>query len=311
MLALLILGGLASSFLVVDLIADSDDNNDKAKDTPDDPVEETTLYGTSGADEIIAEAPFDTIFGRDGDDYIEANTQHSTVHAGPGDDEVLGSTGRDLITGDLGDDIIYLGSAPDEIAGDDVMQMLEDVDYNYSELDGEALAQSSVAGNDIIYGEGNADKLIDLHGSNQIYGGEGGDRITTVDAPGTEHAPDLLEGGYGSDTYIADDGDVIVNGNSGEGDSINYYVWVDEEDDEPVTISNMWYGQDLVISISADLVDEGDSLEPVVTPIEDIEDAYTVTVAGQDVAIVHVLQIPTWEFTEEDVADWTSVEVIG
>lgn len=302
MLALLILGGLASSFLIIDMVVDSDDDKDGSSD------DEITLKGTHGDDELIADAPIRIIYGLDGDDDIDANGYSTTVYAGPGDDEVNGTVKDDNLYGELGDDTIYGGRGNDTFAGQDVYQMLEAVDGNYSELDPDALAQSSVAGNDVIYAGDMFDEVIDLHGSNELYGEIQDDYIVSVDAPGSEHAPDIVDGGFGSDTIIADDGDIVTGGGNYEEWREEYTIWLDEPDDEPVTITDFEKYDDIHVVIAADLIEDSESIEPVVTPVEDQEDTFLITVAGYDVAIA---QPGRSETSVEIVETAVTVEVLG
>lgn len=296
MLTLMILGGALGAFLVFDAVSDDNDDGGQPADDPSLPSEiegtdgNDDISGTNGDDLIETGTGEDTVSGRQGDDTIFAGRGSDTVYGGKGDDDLYGEDGNDVVTGDLGDDYISLGLGKDTAHGSDINKLFNDDTFYdaLAGLDGDALAESTVAGNDHILAGDGQDEVIDLHGANVINGNAGEDYLVSVDAAGTEQAADIVNGGKDNDEIVADDGD-IVSGDDGI-DLVS--IFVDEIDDEAVTLTDWEDGEEIHITMTSDLFGEDDSADPIIEAI-DGENALSITVNGQQVMIVEGVSDPS------------------
>ena len=66
-----------------------------------------TIYGTDGADVIVAGKGSDKIYGLGGDDLICGNLGNDYLAGGSGDDTLLGGKGRDSLDAGSGDDLLF------------------------------------------------------------------------------------------------------------------------------------------------------------------------------------------------------------
>ena len=175
-------------------------------------TEEDPFEGTTGDDNICGNERDDVIDGRKGDD---------TIQGGAGDDILIGSDDRDVLKGEAGDDVLVGGEDDDVLDGG---ADIDTVDYNreYTANTGTGVAVEvdlsdehavdtygdedelvdieNVKGtpvNDMITGDGEANKLEGLAGDDTIKGGGGNDIID-----GGGEAGDDLDGGAGTDTII-------------------------------------------------------------------------------------------------------------
>ncbi|MGE4241202.1 calcium-binding protein, partial [Ramlibacter sp.] len=119
-----------------------------------------------------------------GDDYVVSGTGDDIAAGGDGDDDMIGLDGDDLLLGDAGDDFL-LG---DGTQGDDYVHHVPLDRHGADTLLGGA-------GHDILIGQGGADEL---------YGGEGDDKLWSDDdhsleTPSAYHGNDWAEGGSGDD----------------------------------------------------------------------------------------------------------------
>lgn len=190
-----------------------------------------TQTGTAGPDLLLGSDGADTLQGLAGDDTLQGFGGPDRLEGGDGADLMLGGPGNDAMLGGAGDDT-YLVESP----GDAVLE-LEDggTDTVYIELAGYALpanveiarligtadavtggehAEQLVAnallaslldggaGDDVLWGQGEADTLLGAAGDDILRGGVGGDSMV---------------GGAGNDqAVIQESGDVFVE-NFGEG----------------------------------------------------------------------------------------------
>lgn len=149
-------------------------------------AEDSIIVGTDGPDTLNGTATADSIYGRAGDDKITG---------GGGDDELDGGTGSDTLSGGDGTDaVLYSGSTAVEAS-----------------LDGQQ--------NDGAPGE----KDLILPDVEDLYGGDGGDKLTGNDGPNTIDGgagDDRVSGGAGSDALFGGEGDDVIDARDGFADRV-------------------------------------------------------------------------------------------
>ena len=106
----------------------------------------------------VSENPNDTIYGTNGADVIVAGTGNNTVYAGNGDDLICGNEGDDTIYGENGQDRVIGGNGIDVIYGGNGDDKLE-----------------GSPGDDLLYGENGDDYLDGRGGTDKLDGGKGDD----------------------------------------------------------------------------------------------------------------------------------------
>jgi Ca2+-binding RTX toxin-like protein len=150
------------------------------------------LSGTSGNDTISATDVATSLRGNAGNDLLFGGDTDENIDGGAGMDTIVAGSGNDTFSGGRGDDLIYLGDGNDSSAG-------------FGGQD---------PGNDTVYGGAGDDFLRDDAGRNLTFGGEGSDRISSVNSfSGAElNGADTLIGGAGNDTLSGDAGDLIYGG---------------------------------------------------------------------------------------------------
>ena len=204
-------------FLFGDLFQ-KDDDDEPAPDINGTQGDDS-ISGTTQNEEIYADAGNDVIAAWSGDDVVQAEEGDDLVLGEQGDDLIYGGTGDDLVDGGSGNDTIWLGDGADEIPDpEDGFDLGPDF-------------ETSAAGDDQITGGAGNDFLIDRLESNTLRGDLGDDIIVGVDDDGT-NLPDQMQGGWGADYIVGDDGDTI----SGGGSTDEYNVVLNERDDAAVTI---------------------------------------------------------------------------
>ena len=133
------------------------------------------LRGTAHDDTITSGSGAERLDGRSGDDVLDG---------GAGADELYGESGSDTLRGGAGDDLLNGGSGADELHGG--------------------------AGADTLYGGGGDDVLLGGAGVDAWLRGDAGD--DTLDAGGSDgSAWQMLDGGFGNDTYRVGAGDGLVH----------------------------------------------------------------------------------------------------
>lgn len=161
-----------------------------------------------------------------GNDTVYAGSGDDVVNAGGGIDTVLAGSGNDIVVGGAGDDFIFGGEGNDRIDGDAegaTAEISSNVDFYTALLkfnvgldvsrhgadyiDGEE-------GNDVIFGNGQADFLFGGTGDDEIYGDGPG---VTGAAAGDDYLEgeagnDKLFGGAGADYLIGGTGDDLLVG---------------------------------------------------------------------------------------------------
>jgi len=153
----------------------------------------------------------DRVFGGDGDDHFIGGDDDDLLSGGPGDDYLVGGDGDDELLGNLGSDHMVGGEGDDRLIdyggetsdtleggpGNDYLGGAEGVDYLYGGDDDDHL--NDPFGANEMYGGDGADRL---YGTGKLYGGAGDDYLQSSDEDGNE-----LYGGEGRDRLWAGAGD--------------------------------------------------------------------------------------------------------
>jgi Ca2+-binding RTX toxin-like protein len=202
-------------------------------------TEPATMFGGTGND---------TLSGAFGDDVIDGGAGNDTIDGGfTGNDTLLGGAGADSLSGRQGDDFLDGGFGRDTITGGGGTDV---VDYsarsvrvtvdlrsqNGQAIHGELTESDTLSGiedanggaaNDILIGNGSAnrlrgnagrdkikglggdDRLVAGAGNDSVFGGAGADRVNGNDGD------DLLSGDAGNDTLDGDAGNDILVGGTG------------------------------------------------------------------------------------------------
>jgi Ca2+-binding RTX toxin-like protein len=156
---------------------------------------ECTIRGTAGDDSLVGTVGKDVICGFQGNDFVRWSPGDDLILGGPGRDSLNGGTGRDrvfggpgrwkdFLSGDEGTDVLRGGRGPDEMAGG--------------------------SGDDRAFGGRGFDEIRvgTVPGVDYMAGGPGDDRcLDSLDLSNN----DLIKGGRGTDTYLADEGDRVVS----------------------------------------------------------------------------------------------------
>lgn len=199
MLELIIFPSLLGLGLAMDYFAQETEEEDPILINLGEDV--TVFEGTDAKEQVEANALDNLLYGAGGNDLLGGGEGDDTLMGGEGDDRLFGSPGDDIGLGGDGNDRIFLGDGDDTTVAED--------------------GEAQDAGDDFIRGGAGSDTIIDSMGSNQIFGDLGADRIVTVDglqADGTLsgeeqiNTPDTVHAGYGNDTLIGDNGDILTGG---------------------------------------------------------------------------------------------------
>ncbi|QFT58692.1 hypothetical protein FIU94_07625 [Sulfitobacter sp. THAF37] len=171
-----------------------------------------------------------------GDDYVVTGDGADTVRAGAGDDVVVGGGGNDLVSLGDGDDVygsdVRTISLPDDVIG------FPDSGFGIFGTDA-----ALEGGDDTIMGGAGMDAISDSFGRNVVFGNQGQDFIVTVDEDGPGASPDTVDGGFGNDTLVVDQGDVVT-GNQGR-DLVTVDLFAGVSDDyAEITITDFQPGID-------------------------------------------------------------------
>jgi Ca2+-binding RTX toxin-like protein len=160
------------------------------------------LYGHNDSDILLGLGGSDLLYGQNGDDDIRGQEGNDFLYGGAGADILNGGNGRDQARySDSSQGLtISLDDASDNtgIAKDDTYISIEDL--MGSKFD------------DIIYGDGNANRLYGHNGTDTIYGGSGNDLIYG------QNGNDVLFGDAGNDRIEGGSGDDFALGGVGNDD---------------------------------------------------------------------------------------------
>jgi len=122
--------------------------------------------------------------------WADGGDQNDTIVGGGGNDFLIGGRDNDDIRAKGGHDYLYGGVGDDLLAGG--------------------------TGNDVIYGQDGNDRLYGNDGMDWLYGGANSDWLDG----GWDYFDDVLEGGFGNDSFVQYQYDPALNGGSGP---INYH----------------------------------------------------------------------------------------
>jgi Ca2+-binding RTX toxin-like protein len=178
---------------------------------------DNVLDGQGGNDKIYAGDGSDTVRGGDGNDFLAGEGGNDTIEGGAGNDTMRGGAGADRFDGGDGIDTVdysdaaagvqvYLGS-PWGFSGGLSGDAARDTYVNVENLRGSA-------GNDILFGDADANVISGLGGNDTIVGAAGAD---TLDG-GT--GTDLLSYVYSSAAVQVDLSTNQASGGDAEGDVI-------------------------------------------------------------------------------------------
>jgi len=195
-----------------------------AEDTRESTNEHTSLGGQMNATDIdgdtltfmVITEPFGGTleYNNDGTFYYNPNNDFTGVDffdfdvsdgnggSDTGTVEILVEDIAEVLIGTSSDDTIYGLGENDTIYGGD----------GNDTLYGDALDDSSLNGNDALYGEDGADYLVGGNGSDSLDGGDG---------------DDILDAGAGNDIIYGSVGNDSINGGTGDSDLLTYNLLVD------------------------------------------------------------------------------------
>ena len=151
-----------------------------------------TVYGDAGNDKLIGGNGNDLLDGGTGNDYLRGDDGDDVLTGDKGRDTLIGGNGNDQLNGGTEDDKLYAGSGNDTLMGGDGNDYLRGDD-----------------GNDVLTGDNGRDTLIGGNGNDQLNGGIGNDKLYAGDGN------DTLMGGDGNDYLRGDDGDDVLTGENG------------------------------------------------------------------------------------------------
>ncbi|HMC12126.1 MAG TPA: hypothetical protein VKH44_12585, partial [Pirellulaceae bacterium] len=126
-------------------------------------VPEILVFGLGGNDKIVVSAALDqetTIFGDSGNDVIIAGSGDTQIAGGAGNDKIVGGRGNDTLCGDNGNDVIVGGLGNDTIFGDAGNDVI-----------------NGGVGDDLLLGGDGNDVLDGAVGSDRLYGQAGNDTL--------------------------------------------------------------------------------------------------------------------------------------
>jgi Ca2+-binding RTX toxin-like protein len=200
---LLLLGFAVSTFAIGGMFDDASSDNEIGEDIPDDIVVDTefqnVLTDELGADVVEAvefvEGPLE----------IDTGDGNDIVVAGSGDDQVILGDGNDAISGGAGNDSVDLGAGNDFYGSETTATLLAPV-FGDADL-----------GDDTVFGGSGDDFIVDTLGSNVLDGGAGNDLFQSVDATAEDGVTaDRVDGGDGDDTFLVDEGDIVMTGSGND-----------------------------------------------------------------------------------------------
>ncbi|EKV26919.1 hypothetical protein C882_2143 [Caenispirillum salinarum AK4] len=167
------------------------------------------VFGSNSTDTVTTGSGNDIIYGGGGADYLQSNDGDDTVYGGAGADTVVGGSGR-------GNDVYYGGdeTGSDDSADDTLVYTSAGngvtVDLRLGTASGPDIDSDRVSGFEHVISAGGNDILKGNGAANRLQSGGGAD-ILIGDA-----GDDTLEGGTGDDTYA-----YIANGRAWGVDTID------------------------------------------------------------------------------------------
>ena len=164
-------------------------------------LEDSTGAGGHAEGDVIAD--IENVIGSDYDDALIGNERPNELYAGDGDDVLIGGAGADFLQGGKGIDLV---DYTDSDTGVRVNLTTNTGEGGHAMGDVIADVENVIGSlyRDILWGDGNANRLFGGGGNDELHGDDG---------------DDLLEGGEGADTFIFDRGhgeDTIADFTDGE-----------------------------------------------------------------------------------------------
>ncbi len=209
-------------------------------------LDNDTLIGGAGNDDLNGNSDDDSIVGGDGADSIQGGAGYDCLSGGDGNDTILGQGGSyDTITGGLGGDFLDGGAGTGDLLREEgnanltltnvLLSGLESdtlANFEFANLSGGASANtlnaSAFTGGVTLSGAAGADTLIGSDTTRSVLnGGDGDDSL--VGGAGN----DILNGGAENDTITGGLGDDSLNGGTGTGDELR------EVSDADLTLTNV------------------------------------------------------------------------
>lgn len=269
-------------------------------------VQDWEFWGQRGDDQLTGGVNNDNLNGWDGDDKIAGGLGNDTLNGYADNDTVDGGDGNDIIFGELGSDILNGGAGNDFIFTNNPYLVIrsETGEVKYSPGTEQTDKDIAIGGdgddwisagrnNDVLLGGTGTDKLFGAEGSDTLRGESGNDIIMgdsagniaryesdrlgepirsfySVDHVDVNDASltynDFIDGGDGDDTLIAELGNDLVMGGTGndyiEGDKLadatryggsrgQYTTFTDNQGnqisvaaDDFVALNGEWHGND-------------------------------------------------------------------
>ncbi len=214
MISLLALPVLFGVLLAFDVFGNDDDDDGEEMVVPEPQIVSDGFIGTDAAELLALDEDGGFVNGAGGADSITGSDLNDGIVGGAGNDVIFARGGDDVVSGDAGDDRVFLGAGEDDYTPDDTSE--------------------NQLGDDFVRGGDDSDFIVDLRGSNQLFGDLGRDVLVSFDGlseSGTYVLPeelgttDTLSGGFGQDVLAGDDGDVMTGGAGGD-----LFAVIDDED---------------------------------------------------------------------------------
>ncbi len=136
--------------------------------------DDDVIYGSNdGADIIDSGAGKDRAFGYGGNDQMRGGSGDDTLEGGDGDDSIYGDAGSDLLLGGGGHDVIYTLNPTNTGADNAVDYAYGDYGTNGDEAGSGRDQLFGAGGTDLLYGEGDDDRITITNPAAFVYYGSG------------------------------------------------------------------------------------------------------------------------------------------
>ncbi len=201
-------------------------------DTLDGGEDDDVVEGGSGNDEVVGGPGQDTLRGNDGNDVLRGNGGDDLLEGGDGNDDLAGGNGSDQLRPQAGNDTADGGKGEDtlhRLSGEDTLIGGPDVDaVSYFGMSVGVIVDLGIAGaqagneklseienvlgsnfDDILVGDGNANRLVGAQGRDRMFGMGGDDALF-----GNDDDDELL-GGTGNDELVGGAGVDSAEGEAG------------------------------------------------------------------------------------------------
>ncbi|MBB96324.1 MAG: hypothetical protein CML68_17235 [Rhodobacteraceae bacterium] len=164
-------------------------------------VEDLTLEGGDGNDNLNSGSGNDTLIGGDGNDYLHGGYGgNDLLYGEAGNDIIYANDGDDMIWGGIGDDDIIVNDGNDIGYGGDGDDTLYCWDWNIGDAE--------------LYGEAGNDRIYIWGGSLYASGGDGDD-VLEMEGLDSEERYSIMNGDAGNDTFRVYYGNGYLSGGEG------------------------------------------------------------------------------------------------